>query len=40
MIVTLKGVRYVYMGLGINRFRVVGIFVFDADYHSICKKSD
>lgn len=28
------------MGLGINRFRVVGIFVFDADYHSICKKSD
>lgn len=28
------------MGLGINRFRVVGIFVFDAVYHSICKTSN
>ena len=26
------------MGFGINRFRVVGIFVFNAVYHSICKK--
>ena len=25
------------MGFGINRFRVVGIFVFNAIYHSVCK---
>ena len=27
------------MGLGINRFWVVGIPVFNAVYHSICKTS-
>ena len=27
------------MGLGINRFRVGGILVFNVIYHSICKKS-
>lgn len=35
-----KGVKDVYMGLGINRFRVVGIFVFNAIYHSVCKISN
>ncbi len=35
-----KGVKHVHLGLGINRFRVVGIFVFDAVYHSICKTSN
>ena len=32
--------KYVYLELGINRFRVVGIFVFDAMYHSVCKNND
>ena len=27
-----KGVNHVYMGLGINRFRVVGIFVVNIYY--------
>ena len=35
-----KEKKHVHLGLGINRFRVVGIFVFGADYHSICKSSN
>ena len=27
-----KGVKYVHLGMGINRFRVVGIFVFNFYY--------
>ena len=35
-----KELRHVYLGLGINRFRVVGIFVFNAIYHSVCEESN
>lgn len=30
-----KGVNYVYLGMGINRFRVVDIFVFNLYYFSV-----
>ena len=35
-----KEKRHVYLGFGINHFRVFGIFVFTAVYHSICKTSN
>ena len=35
-----KGVKDVYLEFGINRFRVVGIFVFNAMHHSVCKSND
>ena len=30
-----KGVKYVYLGMGINHFRVVDIFVFNLYYFSV-----